>query len=247
MRATLVTLKKSASSTRWLARQANDPYVKGRIGADAGGVTYRSRSSFKLISLLDKRFPKVIVDLGAAPGGWSQVIRRKARPQDLVFALDILDMEPLKGVEVLKGDFLEQAIQKRLRARIMEGIYGGALVHPDHRDHRMVDLVLSDMMGPMTGNKLADVRTSLDLVEAASAFAFANLKEAPRVGKGDPRSTGGHLVIKFFMHPDMVEFQKQVLEPRFRKVAVPKPKESRKESSEAYFVCLGYKGDPNRL
>ena len=229
MRPTLLALKKTASSARWLARQSRDPYVKDRI-SDAG-VEYRSRSSFKLVSLLEK-FPqllarhdlkapatrdgpdgsddgmmerpgarsKVVVDLGAAPGGWSQVIRRKLRREDLIFALDILDMEPISGVEVLRGDFLDLDIQQRLRQRITSARNTGPVV--DWADNSkldvsapsgLVDLVLSDMMGSMSGNRLANIRMSLDLVEAATTFAFANLKSGKDfISPSD--SKGGHLV-----------------------------------------------------
>ena len=207
-------------------------------GADS--PAYRARSSFKLISLLEK-YPqllatskagpalagfglsgstqdeaagaqataensraridakrKVVVDLGAAPGGWSQVIRSKLNRKSSVFALDIDEIEPIEDVDILQGDFLDTAVQRRLAGAVRAQDAGGVIGN----DEALVDVVLSDMMGSMSGNKLADLRTNMDLVEAASTFAFANLKSVP-VDEQSPRIVhiagreeypGGHLM-----------------------------------------------------
>ena len=208
MRATLTSLKQTGSSSRWLARQAKDPFVRSRTGSS--GESYRSRSSFKLVSICEK-YPsllspgrhgqgKVIVDLGAAPGGWSQVARQKMGKHDRIFAVDILDMHPVPGVEIMKGDFLQSTVQDNLRRRIL-GSHDTQYqtLGPKVTDDRLVDIVLSDMMGPMTGSRLTDVRMSLDLVEAAAVFAFANLKtsanqsSSPLPG-GAGQTQGGHMV-----------------------------------------------------
>ncbi|WWD09847.1 hypothetical protein V865_007975 [Kwoniella europaea PYCC6329] len=284
MRITSLLLKSSSSSSRWIARQSRDPYVKSRSGSGNSSSgsqnqpAYRSRSSFKLLSLATK-YPsllgpttagdkKVIVDLGAAPGGWSQVVSHLTKGRGKVFALDILDIEPIPGVEVIKGDFLSEEVREELRIRTIHSKPTSQNQHEDHDKDKvgeeytstftstttpqgMVDCVLSDMMAPMTGNKTRDISLSLQLCAAATVFARDVLKQAPKgeevrkeKEKGKKVWPGGNLVIKFFAHPDMDEFRSLELDPWFGKVVVEKPKESRSESSEAYWVCLGYKGDP---
>ncbi|WVR09723.1 hypothetical protein IAU60_006799 [Kwoniella sp. DSM 27419] len=241
--------KAGASSSRWIARQSRDPYVRQRatptgsgVSARASGPLYRSRSSFKLVSLAEKHpilsrvSTRTVVDLGAAPGGWSQVAHQLLKSRAEIYALDILGMEPIPGVQVIKGDFLSAEVRDELRDRVGD---------------RGVDTVLSDMMAPMTGNRTRDVGLSLELCAAATVFARDVLREKregdePTVEKGKKVWPGGNLVIKFFAHPDMDEFRRLELDPWFAKVVVEKPKESRSESSEAYWVCLGFKGDPGR-
>ncbi|WVQ69788.1 uncharacterized protein L199_008008 [Kwoniella botswanensis] len=284
MRITSLLLKSSSSSSRWIARQSRDPYVKSRSGSgNSSSVSqnqpaYRSRSSFKLLSLATKHpsllgpstagDKKVIVDLGAAPGGWSQVVSHLTKGRGKVFALDILEIEPIPGVEVIKGDFLSEEVREELRIRTIRS--KSTRQNQDEEQDKdkvdegdtftttpqgMVDCVLSDMMAPMTGNKTRDISLSLQLCAAATVFARDVLKQAPKdeevrkekekgKGKGKKVWPGGNLVIKFFAHPDMDEFRSLELDPWFGKVVVEKPKESRSESSEAYWVCLGYKGDP---
>ncbi|WVF71926.1 hypothetical protein IAT40_006736 [Kwoniella sp. CBS 6097] len=262
MRFSASSLKGSASSSRWLARQSRDPFVRQRqaqaqqstSGSSAAAATevsasYRARSSFKLLSLA-KKHPiilspnrtKTVVDLGAAPGGWSQVASNLLKTNKArIWALDILPMEKIPKVDVIRGDFLSEEVREELRDRMAElGVEG-----------RGVDTVLSDMMAPMTGNRTRDVGLSLELCAAATVFARDVLRVGTE-GEGEEEITvkgkkvfpGGNLVIKFFAHPDMDEFRKLELEPWFGKVTVEKPKESRSESSEAYWVCLGFKGDP---
>ncbi|WWC60841.1 uncharacterized protein I303_103417 [Kwoniella dejecticola CBS 10117] len=286
MRTTFSLLKSraSASSSRWIARQQKDPYVKSRLSSignnrtsynenTSGYPSYRSRSSFKLLSLaqkhpsiLDAGRIKVVVDLGAAPGGWTQVashlLHRNGRQRiddglkAKIFALDILDMEAIPNVEVIRGDFLSEQVRNTLQMKIGTLKNTDPLTDPSFLDQVEgtrwecgVDTVLSDMMAPMSGNRLRNVQLSLQLCAAATIFARATLKcarEGEEVKKiGNKRIwPGGNLVIKFFAHPDMDEFRSTELDPWFSKVVVEKPKESRAESSEAYWVCLGFKGDP---
>ena len=163
-------LKKSGSSSRWLQRQSNDPFVRQRTsptsGSATGSDTYRSRSAFKLVSLSQRYSSilgrgKVVVDLGAAPGGWSQVAVNKGSK---VVAVDLIDVDPIRNVEFIQGDFLDDEIRKR-----MQSLTGG----------KGVDTVLSDMMASMTGVRDRDVQASLDLVSAATLFGIQTLKHAP--------------------------------------------------------------------
>lgn len=177
MRAALPALKASSSSKQWLARQAKDPFVRARAGSAEGKTakpakTYRARSSFKLDELRRKHpsilSGRAVVDLGAAPGGWSQVAERAIRHRHgVVVAVDLLPMEPLPGVEVVTGDFFAPDV----RARVEELLAAG-----DRYDRRTADVVLSDMMGDMSGNRVRDVQASLDLVEAATQFAHLVLR-----------------------------------------------------------------------
>ena len=241
----------SASSNRWKTRQSNDPFVKART-KDAGAPAYRSRASFKLLSinkqypfLLEpprslKRPPKVIVDLGAAPGGWSQAASTRLGDRGRVFALDILPFEPIPYVESITGDFLDWRVQEKLRLSIeklresgnnqafglkksaqsvSEGLEAkaeaeaeelerreeedwedelGAFGAEQQEDFGLVDVVLSDMMGSMSGNRLKDTQTSLDLVQAASTFASRVLKNGAHreewTHMGYKRYPGGHFV-----------------------------------------------------
>lgn len=173
MRATSHLLKKSPSSSRWLQRQSHDPYVRQRtIGGDVQD-TYRSRSAFKLVSLA-QRYPtllgrgKTVVDLGAAPGGWSQVAANKGSSR--VIAVDLLDMEPIKRVDFIRGNFLDHAVQQQVAELTGRGGELGK-----------VDTVLSDMMASMTGVRDRDVQASLDLVTAATAFGIQTLKPATKL------------------------------------------------------------------
>ncbi|TXT13608.1 hypothetical protein VHUM_00975 [Vanrija humicola] len=225
MRAALPALKASSSSKQWLARQARDPFVRARAGGEGTARTFRARSSFKLDELA-RRHPallsgRAVVDLGAAPGGWSQVAERAVRHRHgVVVAVDLLPMEAMRGVEVVTGDFFAPDVRARIEQLLAAG---------DRYDRCTADTVLSDMMAAMSGNRVRDVQASLDLVSAATEFAHLVLRPAD----GD---------MKFFHHPDLVDFKKTELDPCFAKVVTDKPKASRAESSEAYFVCLGYKG-----
>ena len=164
--------KQSASSARWLTRHRSDPFVLDRT-ARPGVEAFRSRSAFKLLSIAQRHsiFPRhadpVIVDLGAAPGGWTQAalqIKRRAK----LFALDISPMEQIKGVDTIQGDFTSASTRDELQRRIPTG----------------VDTVLSDMMVPMSGIRDRDIAGCLDLLSAAADFAKLVLKPAEGIMAG---------------------------------------------------------------
>lgn len=151
--------RRTASSTRWLERQLNDPYVKQ---AKADG--YRSRAAYKLIEL-DEKFGLIrgatrVVDLGITPGGWSQVVRKLA-PKATVVGIDLLETEPIEGVTIFQMDFMDDAAP----AALEEALGGTA------------DLVLSDMAANTVGHKQTDHLRTMGLVEAAAWFAVENLAE----------------------------------------------------------------------
>ncbi len=200
------------SSTRWLERQLNDPFV-----AEARRLGYRSRSAFKLMGIDDKfhilRGTRRIVDLGAAPGGWAQVVVEQAPKGMRLLGIDLQDIEPLEGAEFLKMDFLAADAEERLMA---------ALDGP-------ADLVLSDMANAATGHKQTDHLKTMALCEAALDFALKVL--AP----------GGAFVAKVLVggtENQLLAAMKQ----NFTAVRHFKPDASRKESSELYVVATGFKG-----
>ena len=202
---------RTASSVRWLERQLNDPYVK-----QAKAEGYRSRAAYKLTEL-DERFALVrgakrVVDLGIAPGGWSQVVRKRA-PKATIVGIDLLETEPLEGVEILLMDFMAEDAPDRL----IEAL-GGA-----------PDLVLSDMAANTVGHKQTDHLRTMALVEAAAWFAVETLEE------------GGAFVAKVLAggtDKDLLD----LLKKHFRTVKHAKPPASRKGSSEWYVVAQGFKG-----
>ena len=202
---------RTASSVRWLERQLNDPYVK-----QAKAEGYRSRAAYKLTEL-DERFALVrgakrVVDLGIAPGGWSQVVRKRA-PKAAIVGIDLLETEPLEGVEIRLMDFMAEDAPGRL----IEAL-GGA-----------PDLVLSDMAANTVGHKQTDHLRTMGLVEAAAWFAVETLEE------------GGAFVAKVLAggtDKDLLD----LLKKHFRTVKHAKPPASRKGSSEWYVVAQGFKG-----
>jgi 23S rRNA (uridine2552-2'-O)-methyltransferase len=202
---------RTASSVRWLERQLNDPYVKQ---AQAEG--YRSRAAYKLTELDDRfgllRGAKRVVDLGIAPGGWSQVVRKRA-PKAAIVGIDLLETEPLEGVEILQMDFMAEDAPDRLV---------GALGGPP-------DLVLSDMAANTVGHKQTDHLRTMGLVEAAAHFAIQVLAE------------GGAFVAKVLAGGTDAELL-ALLKRHFRTVKHAKPPASRKGSSEWYVVAQGFKG-----
>ena len=202
---------RTASSRRWLERQLNDPYV-----AEAQRKGYRSRAAFKLVQL-DERFHLLkpglrIVDLGAAPGGWSQVAAQRAGKAGTVVALDIAEMAPLPGIAVLTLDFLDPAAPEQLREKL-----GGP-----------ADLVLSDMAAPATGHAKTDHLRIMGLAEAA--FDFAETVLAP----------GGSFVTKVFQGGSEKALLDR-LKRRFAQVRHAKPPASRAESAETYVVAQGFR------
>ena len=202
---------RTASSARWLQRQLNDPYVKK---AKADG--YRSRAAYKLAEL-DERFGllkgvKRVVDLGIAPGGWSQVVREKA-PAAKVVGIDLLPTEPIEGVTIFQMDFMADEAPAALEA---------ALDGPP-------DLVLSDMAANTVGHKQTDHLRTMGLVETAVDFAITTL--AP----------GGAFVAKVFAG-GTDQGLLTILKQNFAAVKHAKPPASRKDSSEWYVIAQGFKG-----
>lgn len=202
---------RSAQSTRWLERQLNDPYVKR---AKAEG--YRSRAAYKLIEL-DERFGflkgvKAVVDLGIAPGGWAQVVRKR-RPNARIVGLDLLPVDPIEGVAIAQMDFLGDAAPDWIMAEL-----GSA-----------PDLVLSDMAANTVGHQQTDHLRTMALVEAAADFASEML--AP----------GGHFVAKSLAGGSDAALV-AMLKRNFESVKHAKPPASRTGSSEWYVVALNYKG-----
>ena len=200
-----------SSSRRWLDRHFDDPYVKR--ARDAG---YRSRAAFKLIELQqrDRLMSQggCVVDLGAAPGGWSQVARECVGTNGRVVALDMLPMEPLPGVEVITGDFSEETVSMALNS-----VFGG----------RVVDVVLSDISPNMSGIREVDQPRGIYLTELAVEFAGRMLRP------------GGHFVTKIFQGEGF-EGVVRLLRKDFRQVAIRKPSASRAESREIYLVAKGF-------
>ena len=202
---------RTAQSTRWLERQLNDPYVKR---AKAEG--YRSRAAYKLIEL-DERFGIIrgsrrVVDLGIAPGGWSQVIRRQA-PKATVVGIDLLPVDPIDGVTIFQMDFMDDAAPDRL----MEAL-GGA-----------PDLVLSDMAANTVGHPQTDALRTMALVETALAFAV------------DVLDKGGSFVAKVFAGGADSQLIAE-MKRNFKTVKHAKPPSSRKGSVEWFVVAQGFKG-----
>jgi len=204
--------KRTASSARWLSRQINDPYVRQ---AKADG--YRSRAAYKLIEL-DERFGLLrgvrrAVDLGIAPGGWSQVVRQQC-PKAAVVGIDLLPVEPIEGVTIVQMDFMADEAPALLEA---------ALDGPP-------DLVLSDMAANTVGHKQTDHLRTMGLVETAADFAIASL--AP----------GGTFVAKVLAGGTDADLL-ALLKRHFRSVKHAKPPASRKDSSEWYVIAQGFKGE----
>lgn len=203
---------RTASSNRWLSRQLNDPYVK-----QAKAEGYRSRAAYKLIEL-DEKFGVLkgahrVVDLGVAPGGWSQVVRKR-RPKASVVGIDLLETEPLEGVTLLQMDFMADDAPSKLA----EALGGKA------------DLVLSDMAANTVGHKQTDHLRTMGLVEAAAWFAVENL------------DAGGSFLAKVFAGGTDAEIL-ALLKKHFRTVKHAKPPASRKGSSEWYVIAQGFKGE----
>ena len=208
--------RRTASSTRWLERQLNDPYV-----ARAHDEGYRARSAYKLIEI-DDRYKLLasgmrVVELGAAPGGWSQVSAARVRSTDanpLVVAIDYLDMDPLPGVTVLKKDFLDDDAPAAIRAAL-----GG---HP-------ADVVLSDMAAPTTGHRQTDHLRTIHLCEVAAEFA------------GEILRPGGHFLAKVFRGGTEGALLAR-LKRDFQSLHHVKPPASRAQSAELYLVAKGFRG-----
>jgi 23S rRNA (uridine2552-2'-O)-methyltransferase len=207
-------LKKSQSSKQWLRRHVNDPYVQ-RSKREG----YRSRSAYKLIEIDEKdrilKPGQVVVDLGAAPGGWSQVVAKKLGNAGLLVAIDILPMEPVAGATVLEADFTTRRGLDALRTALGE---------------RRVDVVLSDMAPNLSGIAVSDQARSMTLAELAFEFARLQLKR------------DGAFLVKIFQGAGYDDYLKS-LRRAFEKVVVRKPDASRDESAEQYLLARGLKMD----
>ncbi len=216
--------KRSVSSTRWLQRQLNDPYVRR---AQAEG--YRSRAAYKLIELDDKfgfiKKARAVVDLGITPGGWSQVVR-KNNPRARVAGIDLLACEPIEGVEILEMDFMDDAAPDALI-----GALGSAPAPRRLEEARggQADLVLADMAANTVGHQQTDHLRTIGLAETAADFAVQTLQP------------GGAFVAKVFAggadHTLLT-----LLKKHFTTVKHAKPPASRKGSPELYVVAQGFKG-----
>ncbi len=207
--------QRSPSSTQWLHRQLNDPYV-----SEAKRLGYRSRAAFKLLELDDRfHFLKSgarIIDLGSAPGGWAQVAVERVRPEagrGRVVGIDLLAIEPIAGALLLHGDFLDAAAPAALRDAL-----GGP-----------ADVVLSDMAAPSTGHSATDHLRVVALADAAFAFA------------GEVLAPGGTFVAKVFQGGTERELL-AALKRDFTSLRHAKPPASRSDSAEVYVVGQGFRG-----
>ncbi|OCH87990.1 23S ribosomal RNA methyltransferase [Obba rivulosa] len=283
--------KMPPSSVRWVTRQLKDPYVRER---SAHPVKFRARSAFKLMEI-DNQYTifkhqdvHTVVDLGAAPGAWSQVVAYKLgwlqpashdkkvklplsasisgfgvkeyiperwikdgpaaedefldpladldeaeevpqqRGRGAIIALDLIRMSPIPGVQSIQQNFLHEQAHA----------YLDALLKSTPGSNGMADIILSDMAANATGSRAHDVGSCLEIAESVFNFTKTHLRAAESIG----RRRGGVLVMKYFAHPLMAQFSKELLEPNFHYVHINKPRSSRSESSECYWICMGWKG-----
>jgi 23S rRNA (uridine2552-2'-O)-methyltransferase len=206
-------MPRTKSSASWMSRHLSDPYVK-----QAQKDGYRSRSAYKLIELNEKdrliRPGMRIMDLGSAPGGWSQVAGKLVGAKGRVLATDILPMDALANVDFVQGDFTEDAIVQQL----LEWLDGGTF-----------DLIISDIAPNITGISSADQASSIYFLELALDTVRKTLKP------------GAHFAAKMFQGSGSDQYLKD-LRTHFDKVTIRKPAASRKESREVYLVAKGFKG-----
>ena len=207
------------SSVAWLQRQVSDPYV-----AKAQKEGYRARAAFKIIEMDEKyhffRNGQVVVDLGAAPGSWSQYVARKY-PKSKIFAMDLLEIKPINNVEFYRGDFTTDEALKWLEEKLN-------LSH-DEAGKGTADVVMSDMAPNTVGHKKTDHIRQMVLLEYAFDFALHALK------------VGGTFVAKSFTGGTTNDLLKQIKE-HFEDVHHIKPPSSRKDSVEMFIVAMGFKG-----
>ena len=206
-------MAKSASSERWLKEHFDDHYVK-----KSKELGYRSRASFKLIALDDKdklfRPGMTVVDLGAAPGGWSQIAAERVGDHGRVVASDILPMDSMAGVEFVQGDFTEEEVLQKILNALGD---------------EPADLVISDMAPNMSGMSAVDQPAAMYLVELALDMAREGLKP------------GGNFVAKVFQGEGFDQYIKD-MRTSFNKVVTRKPESSRARSREVYLLGKGFKG-----
>lgn len=202
--------RRHKKSKVWMQEHVNDPWVQR---AQAEG--WRSRAAFKLMEIDDKahllRPGMTVVDLGSAPGSWSQVAGKRVQPGGRIIGLDLLPMEPLSGVEFIQGDFREDAVLLQLEASL---------------DGRAVDLVLSDMAPNISGIAASDQARVMHLAELTLEFSRDHLKP------------GGDLLVKVFQGGGFVELRKLLAEA-FETLLTKKPAASRDRSAETYLLARG--------
>jgi len=205
-------MKRTKTSKAWMREHVNDPYVQR-----AKSEGYRSRAAFKLMEIDDRdhllRPGMVVVDLGAAPGSWSQVALRRVGGR--VFALDLLAFEPLPGADFIQGDFQDDAVLGELESRL-----GGL----------GVDVVLSDMAPNLSGIDTVDQARSICLGELALDFAARHLKP------------GGAFLVKVFQGEGFMQYRGEI-QKHFASVQVRKPKASRDRSAEVYLLGVGKRAE----
>ncbi|WP_223787643.1 RlmE family RNA methyltransferase [Marinicella meishanensis] len=205
-------MSRSKSSNQWLKEHFDDQFVKQ--SQESG---FRARSAYKLIEIAEKfklfNGLQAVVDLGAAPGGWCQVVKAKAPKTELVIGLDLLPIEPIEGVEFIQGDFTEDAVYEQL-LRLL--------------GNRKIDLVLSDMAPNLSGMSAMDQPRSMLLAEMALEFCQQALQP------------GGAHVVKLFQGEGFDQHM-QNLRQLFNKAVIYKPKSSRPRSREVFAVATGYK------
>lgn len=206
---------RSKSSQRWLQEHVSDPFVKKAKKEGA-----RSRAIYKLEELIDRdrllRPGMTVVDLGSAPGSWSQLVRARLGDSGRVIAIDILPMAPMAGVEFLQGDFRDDEVLAQLETMVGD---------------KPVDLVLSDMAPNKSGMDAVDMPRALYLSELAMDFADKHLR------------TGGAFLIKLFQGVGFDDYVRE-LRKRYDKVAIRKPEASRKRSPEVYALAQGKRAVP---
>jgi 23S rRNA (uridine2552-2'-O)-methyltransferase len=206
--------KRTPSSRAWLERHLNDPYVQA---AQRDG--WRSRAAYKLLEIDEKvkalKPGQRIIDLGAAPGGWSQVAAERVGKRGQIVAIDYLEFDPIPDVEILQLDFTDETAPDQLKALLRDGV---------------ADVVLSDMAAPTTGHTKTDHLRIMGLAEMAAQFAIEVL------------SPGGVFICKVFQGGTEGDLLK-MLKHNFNVVKHIKPPASRAESAELYVIATGFRGD----
>ena len=203
-------MKPSKTSKQWMREHLNDPYVQ-----QAQKDGYRSRAAYKLLEIDERdhllKPGMVVVDLGATPGGWSQVAGNVVGDNGKVIALDLLPLQPLPRVEFIQGDFREDSVLQQLEEKL---------------NGKQIELVISDMAPNISGVDISDQARSIYLAELALEFAVQNLKP------------GGAFLVKVFQGVGFEEYVK-LMRKHFAKVVSRKPKASRDRSSEVYMLGIG--------
>ncbi|OQW40866.1 MAG: 23S rRNA methyltransferase [Proteobacteria bacterium SG_bin4] len=203
-------MKRTKTSKAWMKEHVSDFFVK-----QAKKEGYRSRAAYKLLEIIERdhilKSGMIVVDLGAAPGSWSQVASQRVGSKGKVIALDILEMSPLPGVEFIQGDFTEEIPLSELRKQL---------------DGHQPDLIISDMAPNMSGIAVSDQARSMYLAELALAFALEQLNYS------------GNFLVKVFQGRDFDQFLRE-MRMGFKSVMIRKPKASRDRSNELYLLGAG--------